>query len=142
MVERISIFQATLAAIYASPLISAALIAVTYNPSTFSEPRRLVVPWIGTSLLLWIPGMVSNAIAWAAMAAVGGGLTARDRHMAMGLIGGVLLIVFVDLVSRAFRSMGGGPIEMRTFIGLLIGAAFNIFMIWAVWRFGWKSGLD
>jgi hypothetical protein len=142
MVERISIFQATLATIYASPFMSAALIAATYSPSTFSEPRRLVLPWIGTSLLLWIPGMISNAIAWAAIAAVGGSLTARNRHLAMGLVGGVLLIVLVDLVSRAFRSMGGGPIEMRTFIGLLIGAAFNIFMIWTVWRFGWKSNLD
>lgn len=124
---------------YASPFTCAVLVVLS---NSLNEPRRLLLPWFGSSLLFMIPASLANLIAWALVAMLGSSLTARDRHLAIGMIGGALLIMICDFISRAFRSMGGGPIEMRTFLGLVAGAAFNVIMVWAVWRFGWKSNWD
>jgi hypothetical protein len=142
MTDRISAGQAALAAIYASPFMSLALLVVTYPASAFTLQRFPVVAWVGQALLFWFPAIAANVIARGLVAWLGGRLTPMSRHLAIGLIGGALFIFFCDLVSRAFRSMGGGPISMRYFIALLLAALCNAVMIWAVWRFGWKSGLD
>lgn len=142
MVDRISIFQAMLAAVYASPFISAALMIASQGEAVLAEPRRHLLPWFGTSILLCVPGALANVIAWILIALLGSGLSGRDRHLAMGVIGGLLIIAFVDIVARAFRSMGGGPLEGGDYLALFVGAACNVLMVMAVWHFGWKSSAD
>jgi hypothetical protein len=140
VVERISPFQAMLAGMYASPVTWAVLIALN---NSLSEPRRLLLPYFGGTLLFCIPASFANLIAWALIAMLGSGLSARNRHLAMGMVGGIMLILLCDLIARSGREIGGGePIGLRTLGGLVIGAAFNVAMVWAVWRFNWKSNYD
>jgi hypothetical protein len=142
MVDRISIFQAMLAAVYSCPFISAALMVASQGEAVLNEPRRHLLPWFGTSVLLCVPGVLANVIAWILIALVGGGLSGRNRHLAMGLIGGLLIIAFVDIVARAFRAMGGGPLDATDYLALVVGAACNVLMVLAVWRLGLKSNYD
>lgn len=140
MVDRISVLQAILAALYSSPFTSAAFVVATFSTHDVLHTGKWLPQWIIFGFLFWFPGILANTIAWSAVALLGNSLSALARHLAIGVIGGALLVQFCFMIARGFRSMGAGPINQPIAMALVAGAAVNVVMVWAVWRFDWKNG--
>lgn len=142
MIDRISFAQAAIAAIYASPFMALPLVAAGNNWLFGVNLPRLIGPLIVCALLLWIPTIISNVIARSMVGWWGSALSGAGFHIAVALVAGGLLVCIVDLVSRGTVQIGGGPLGWPTLFALVLAAACNGGMIWAVWHFGWKSNLD
>ena len=142
MIERISFGQTVVAAIYASPFMALPLVAASNNWLVGVSLSRLIGPLIVGALMLWIPTVIANVTARGLVSWLGGDLSGTAFHIAVGLVAGVLLIGIVEFVARGTAQIGGGPLGPRTLFAMVLAAACNAGMIYAVWQFGWKSAYD
>lgn len=142
MTERISFGQAVVAAIYASSFMAVPLVAASNNWLVGVSLSRLIGPLIVGALMLWIPTVIANFSARSLVSWFGGDLSGTAFHIAVGLVAGVLLIGIVDFVARGTAQIGGGPLGPQTLFAMVLAAACNAGMIFAVWHFGWKSAYD
>lgn len=141
--DRISVSQAIIAAIYASPFMATVLVLVRNNWANQAGIwKNLVGPVIGNALMLWVPTIAANLAALMLVRWLGSGLDNQRFHLMIGLVSGGLLILLIDRISRSTLQFGGGPLLQQTVIALAIAGICNAGMIWAVWRLGWKSNFD
>lgn len=141
MSVRISIGQAMVAGIYASPFM-AALLWGARNGLRGDALAKTAGMVMVTALMLWVPTLLANVVALLGVRWLGAGLADARFHLTVGLVAGVLLVVIVDLVSRGTAQIGGGPLEGRTVLALVAAGMVNAGWIWVVWRFGLKSSVD
>jgi hypothetical protein len=142
MIDRISFGQMVIAAIYASPFMALSLVAAGNNWLFGVNFSRLIGPLIVCALMLWIPTIISNVIARSIVGWWGSALSGAEFHIAVALVAGGLLVCIVDLASRGTVQIGGGPLGWPMLFALVLAAACNGGMIWAVLHFGWKSAYD
>jgi hypothetical protein len=139
MSERISIGQAMLAAIYASPFMAIILVTTRSNWSPQEGLwKAFVGPVIGNALLLWVPTIIANVLALVAVRWLGTGIDGSRFPIAVGLVSGVILVLLIDRISRGMLQMGGGPLQTGTILALAGAAVINTAMIYVVWRLGWQ----
>lgn len=141
MTDRISFAQAVLAAIYASPLMAVPLMLASSGPAGGSL-RSQLGPFLVCMVLLWLPTAIANLVARALVGWAGAGSSSVSFHLALGAVAGGVLIWIVNAVARGSANLGGGPLGWPMQCALVIAAACNAGMIYAVWHFGWKSTYD
>ena len=142
MSERISFGQAIIAAIYASPFMALPMVAASNNWLIGVNLSRLIGPLIVGALLLLVPAVLANVVSRGLIGWLRSGLTGTAFHIAIGVLSGALLILFVDFAARGTAQIGGGPLGPQALFGMLLAACCNAGMIFAVWNFGWKSAYD
>lgn len=142
MGERISFAQSALAAIYASPMMALPMVVVSNRGVPGVSLRTLVGPLVLGALMLWIPTVLANVVARALVGWLGDGLSLAAFHISTGLVAAAVLVWLIDFVARGSANIGGGPLGWPMLSALVIAAAINAGMIYAVWHFGWKSTYD
>jgi hypothetical protein len=92
--------------------------------------------------VLAVPAAVANLAARGLVGWLGGRLPAQGFPIAIGLVASALLVWIINIVARGSATIGGGPLSATSQLALIIAAACNAAMIYAVWHFGWKSTSD
>lgn len=142
MTERISFAQSVLAAVYASPFMALPMVVVSNWRAPGVGLAMLAGPLVLGALMLWIPTVLANVLARGLVGWLGDGLAPASFHLVTGLVAAGLLVWMIDSLARSSVNIGGGALGWPMLTALLIAAACNAGMIYAVWHFGWRSTLD